>query len=168
MAKQGSEKVLPLRVEQQRKPKSIRACINAGVAYEVPPLKRGYRRWVTQLSDLPEGWQDKIIKMAREGKGVTAWQAELGVSTTAINTLLNNHQEVRDVWEQATLLSKAWWEDQGRRMVKGGLGNGGVYAFSMANRFGWSSTTKIVGDANQPVGIQEIRRTIIDPKPDKV
>lgn len=106
----------------------------------------------TTIEDLPADWEEVMKAEAQEGGGPTAYMVKLGIGHTAFNTLLEDSELFRNTYEVCLLLSKYWWENQGRRMVTGGDGSAPVYALNMTNRFNWrSGRNEVVGDPTAPV-----------------
>lgn len=128
--------------------KSARAKARANALGGANPVGRPR----TTVEDLPEGWKDIMMAEAQEGGSATGIMVKLGIGHWAFNTLLEDSPEFQSTYEACLLLSKYWWENQGKRMVQGGDGSAPVYALHMTNRFNWrSGRNEVVGDPSAPL-----------------
>lgn len=128
---------------------SARAKVKAAVLdAKVNPVGRPR----TTTADLPEGWQQIMKDEAQIGGGPTAYMVKLGIGNHAINTLLEDSEEFRNIYEQCLLLCAYWWENTGKNMASGAQGSAPVWAMNMTNRFNWrSNRSEVVGDPTAPV-----------------
>jgi len=97
-----------------------------------------------------------MLKLAREGHGVTAILCHLHITKRVLDTLIEDHVEFRDTYTEAMRLYQLWWETLGNKLANGKNkhGNGAVWAFNMKNRFSWRDKTELTGDPEKPVGVQ--------------
>jgi hypothetical protein len=118
-------------------------------------VKQPVGRPKLKLEDLDPNWRQILLDSAQEGSGRVGWQCALGISNTGWLSLLANSPEFNAAVDEARLLSQNWWEEQGRRMTKGGNGNGKVWEINMQNRFRWNQKVEISGDPDAPVNISQ-------------
>ena len=91
-----------------------------------------------KLSDLPEGWKDKLVALGREGASDVEMRVELGISQRLWQRLIEEEPEFCITVKRARELCQVWWEKHGRHMAAGAAeGNAAVYIFNMKNRFKW-------------------------------
>lgn len=112
---------------------------------------------------------DKVIKLGREGAGLCEMAAELDIHYETFQIYQANHPEFSEAVKQATRLSQAWWEKQGRIATFGGLPgfNATSYIFNMKNRFKDDWRDKVEQEHSGPDGgaiPHKIVQEVIDPK----
>lgn len=91
-----------------------------------------------QLTDLPEGWQEKLIELGKEGASDVEMRVELNISQPLWERLIKEEPEFCVTVKRARELCEAWWTKHGRHMSAGVAdGNAAVYIFNMKNRFRW-------------------------------
>ena len=92
--------------------------------------------------DLPSGWVDTCIELAKNGKGKTHMAKALGISRQHLYDLLKEDQEFIDSMELCFQEYEIWWDNVGQEgMFMGGKDNpfnGALWSFQMKNRFGWA------------------------------
>ena len=118
------------------------------------PRKRG--KWA-ELDDLPDGWQDKVIAIYRDGGNDVEVKAMLReVRGSMSNDLwyrwLKDEPEFAEIIELGHELAQAWWERLGRQGASGAVQvNPALWIFTMKNRFGWTDRqhVEVKGDIHQ-------------------
>jgi len=103
--------------------------------------RKGFKREFVELD--PE-WENIILDLAQAGKSMTWWCINLGIDPDTFRRFARDIERFDEVWKMALLLQRAWWEDQGQRMVETGKGNFGVYQLTMTNLFGYKGQTKVI------------------------
>jgi hypothetical protein len=111
--------------------------------------KRPIGRPRTTLKDLPDDWKNILFRLAEKGYGPTTWCIKLGLTQQSYSTLKKHDPEFHLAIEWANCLHLCYYEDEGRRLVEGGKGNGRVYCWLMFVKFGWrtyQNKNKVVGE----------------------
>ena len=91
-----------------------------------------------QISDLPDGWQESILSLYKQGGCDIEARAELdGMHEGLFYRLLKDEEEFSQTIKKGRLLAEAWWRRISRIYLKAGEINTGLYALNMRNRFGW-------------------------------
>lgn len=96
--------------------------------------------------DLPEGWQNSILGLYREGASdveVKAWIINERPSGAFSNDLWDRWMEdepaFAEIIKTGRALAHCWWEVQGRTSLKAQHFQPGLYTLNMVNRYGWNS-----------------------------
>lgn len=96
--------------------------------------------------ELPEGWQNTILGLYREGASdveIRAWLMENRSCGTMSPQLwerwIEEEPEFSAIVLKGRALAHAWWETQGRLNLKAQHFQPGLYTLNMANRYGWNS-----------------------------
>ncbi len=80
----------------------------------------------------PEYCEQAIAAMA-DGKSLTAFAADIGVSRSTIQNWEKEYPEFAEASAIAKAKAQAWWEARGRAMAEGKQGNPAVVIFSLKN-----------------------------------
>lgn len=116
---------------------------------------------------------DRVIEMGEQGYSVVEMAAELRVDRSTLEgEWVSAHEEFSQAFKLSRMLSQAWWEKQGRMnlMIPQGGGNfkEGLWSRNMAARFpaDWRENkgVELTGPGGGAVKVEEVRRTIVDPK----
>jgi len=93
--------------------------------------------------DLPNGWQDVIFEMYKEGASQVEVKAQIyewrgSFSNDLWDRWIKEETQFSEVIKVGVMLSQAWWEKTGRTNLKSGkdFSYTGWY-MNMKNRFGW-------------------------------
>lgn len=102
--------------------------------------------WAEKLTkkfdDLPKDWKDKFAEKGQEGCSDQTIYTSVGLSRNYHQRLLESSEEYREVFEYAQDLSRAWWIDEGRKLLHDRNANTAVYNAHMKNRLGWMHTSE--------------------------
>lgn len=90
------------------------------------------------LAQLPEDWQEILIKNYAEGASDTEIRAELRITFNKWQQLKMDSDEFRETVILGQQLAKAWWLKQGRTNLMTRGYNAYLWYKNMQNRFGWS------------------------------
>jgi len=117
----------------------------------------------TTIDKLPHDWKEKLFAAANEGASKLEMMVAVGVGDSAWDTLQEDSEEFRLAVQRAKNLSQIWWEKKGRELTENG--SAVTWKFNMQNRFGWSekNDTTLSGPGGNPIQIQEVKLTIVDP-----
>jgi hypothetical protein len=115
----------------------------------------------------------QVIEYGKQGKSLTWMASELGVTKKTIHNWMEAFPEFLHAMEESRAHSQRWWEDAGQvnMLLAQGAGsfNASVWSRSMAARFpeDWreSKGVELTGANGGPVQVNEVRRTIVDPRP---
>ncbi len=80
----------------------------------------------------------KLIESQARGEHIIEFAASVSVSKKTVFEWLDKHPEFAAAYEEGKPKAMAWYLKEGRKMVKGGNGNGAVWKSFMANKFGWT------------------------------
>lgn len=155
------------KTKEKAKPKKLRARSlmreeNAHLP-EAKALRNKGGRPRTTINDLPKNWEKIMISLADKGKGVTAWMVNLDIERSALNTLLEDSDQFRYIYEKCKLRCKLWHEDIGNGMMKGKAGSAAVWTFVMSNKFGYvSHKHQLSGDRDNPVAVEVTNKELTD------
>jgi len=93
--------------------------------------------------DLPNGWQDTILDMYKEGASQVEVKAQIyewrgSFSNDLWDRWMREEKQFSEVIKVGVMLSQAWWEKTGRTNLKAvkDFSYTGWY-MNMKNRFGW-------------------------------
>jgi hypothetical protein len=117
----------------------------------------------TTIDKLPHDWKEKLFAAANEGASKLEMMVAVGIGDSAWDTLQEDSEEFRLAVQRAKNLSQIWWEKKGRELTENG--SAVTWKFNMQNRFGWSekNDTTLSGPGGNPIQIQEVKLTIVDP-----
>ena len=92
------------------------------------------------LSDLPEGWQEKIIEMSKEGASDVEIRAEaLGCLCHETWTRLIKEEPIfSETVKKAKAYCNSWWERKGRVNLDSSTFSYTGWYMNMKNRFQWA------------------------------
>lgn len=76
---------------------------------------------------------DEVINAMAEGKSITAFAADIGVSRTTIQNWEKQFPDFAEAIQIAKAKGQAWWETRARAMAGGAPGNPAVVIFSLKN-----------------------------------
>jgi hypothetical protein len=118
----------------------------------------------TTVDKLPANWKNLLTEVAERGGSVLEMQVKLGLGSSGWYTLIEDSEEFRNSVEMAKQQAQIWWEEKGRTLTE--TGSAVAWKFNMQNRFGWSDRTQTAhtGPDGGPVQVQEVRRSVVDPK----
>jgi len=88
--------------------------------------------------DLPEGWDEKVIKEYSEGASdVEVYATILGISEQTFKRLMEREEEFLRVIKRGRALSQSWWLREGRTSLSKKDFSATLWYMNMKNRFGW-------------------------------
>jgi hypothetical protein len=92
--------------------------------------------------DLPEGWQNTILEMYKEGASDVEVKAIIydirgSLSNDLWERWMEEEEEFSETIKVGKMLSAAWWQKSGRTNLKSGDFNYTGWYMNMKNRFGW-------------------------------
>lgn len=102
----------------------------------------------TVADSFPENWQEIILELSAKGASEVEIRAELCMrggkfSKNTWTELKRREEELKEVIEQAHMLSQAWWERTGRENLKTPYYNVAMWCANMNNRFGWQNNVNV-------------------------
>ena len=97
--------------------------------------------------DLPEGWQNTILEMYKEGASDVEVKAVIyelrgSFSNDLWERWLQDEEQFSETIKVGKMLSAAWWQKSGRVNLKSGDFNYTGWYMNMKNRFGWRDKTE--------------------------
>lgn len=78
---------------------------------------------------------EKILELAKEGKGWVAWALACGVDRPTLYAWGDQHPEFLTALKEAKLLEQLWWEELGRSSMHAKNFQAAVWRTSMQARF---------------------------------
>jgi hypothetical protein len=92
--------------------------------------------------DLPEGWQNTILEMYKEGASDVEVKAVIyelrgSFSNDLWERWMEEEDEFSETIKVGKMLSAAWWQKSGRTNLKSNDFNYTGWYMNMKNRFGW-------------------------------
>lgn len=107
---------------------------------------------------------ERVVEWGTIGKSKAWMAAKLGVCKRTIHLWEQRYPDFLSALDRAKALEQMWWEDSGQDGMTGDKFNGQVWGRSMAARFpdDWRESKAV--DLTGTLKIEEIKRTIIDPR----
>lgn len=107
---------------------------------------------------------EAVIAMGEEGKSKVEIAHELRVGRTTIQRWEAEHEDFRVAMAYAKDAEQAWWERQGRTNLTAQHFQSSMWSRSMAARFpdDWRESKDM--NLTGTLKVEEIRRTIVDPR----
>jgi len=87
------------------------------------------------LKELPEGWQELMVDMGKEGCSVTEIACKLGVRRDYMYELVKQSEEFSNTFTRMKDECQAWWEMKGRTNMENREFNSSLWSFNVKNRF---------------------------------
>ncbi len=121
-------------------------------------------------TDYDPSYIETVIEMGKTGASVVEMAHEIGVCRTTLErNWTEAHPEFAEALDYAREASQVWWERRGRDGLEKIGFQGAMWAKSMGARFpkDWREVkaTELSGPNGGAIPIGEVRRTIVDPKP---
>jgi len=111
-------------------------------------------RPLTQLEDLPEGWEEKMVVESTEGASGLMIRERVfnGMSEDLWYRLIRDEPIFSAAVNRCKALCQIWWETRGMHMAMGEDGNAAVWIFNMKNRFNWRDKSDVAhsGEIDTP------------------
>ena len=95
------------------------------------------------LSDLPKGWQKKILDLMKNGASQTEIKAVLGISNDLFDRFIKDEAEFSETIKKGLLFAQAWWEQKARENLENRNFNSALWYMNMKNRFGWKDKQEV-------------------------
>ena len=92
----------------------------------------------TELTDLPENWQEMLLAIGDEGGTQIHMHHAMKFNRSTIERLIEEEPEFKSVWEEALRRSEVWWVNKAMEAFiegKSKMFNQHLWAFIMKNRF---------------------------------
>jgi hypothetical protein len=101
-----------------------------------------------KLSDLPNGWELRLLEMGREGMLDVDARVYLGISKDTFYRLLDEEPNFSEAVNAMREASHTWWASIPRKGFKDGTSknlNSNLYSLVMRNKFGdeWNTEKKV-------------------------
>ena len=100
------------------------------------------------VKTLPQDWEEVILSMYAEGAGDVEvmkqiWEWTGSFSYKLWERWIKEEDRFKEVIDMGGILSKAWWERNGRKNIDNKGFNSVLWYMNMKNRFGWADTQSI-------------------------
>ena len=110
--------------------------------------KRKVGRPLITLDDLPNGWEELILKESEEGASIVELAVLLNVSKNTFYQLGERNPEFLTTIKRCKQLSEAWWVKRGRKELENKDFSYTGWYMNMKNRFDWSDKQKLDHTSN--------------------
>jgi len=104
-------------------------------------MERG--RPLIGLNDLPEGWENIILHLSKEGASIIELSVELGISRDTFYELSKRDEYFSDTVKRCKDESEAWWTRKGRKNLDNKDFSYTGWYMNMKNRFNWSDKQEV-------------------------
>lgn len=108
------------------------------------------------------------IEFLKEGYSIAAFAGEIGVARSTVYEWIKDHEEFSDAVKTGQAGAILWWERANRGLAMGSDGNATSIIFGLKNRAAdeWRDvkSTELSGPGGGAIPVQEVRRTIVDPR----
>ena len=95
-------------------------------------------RPLKKLKDLPEGWENTIINLSKEGASIVELAVALDISRQTLNNLSERDEYFLDTIKKCKRYCEAWWLSKGRTELDNRDFSYTGWYMNMKNRFGWA------------------------------
>ncbi len=95
-------------------------------------------RPLKKLEDLPEGWENIIIDLSKEGASIVELAVALDISRQTLYNLSERDEYFLDTIKKCKRYCEAWWLSKGRTELDNKDFSYTGWYMNMKNRFGWA------------------------------
>ena len=95
-------------------------------------------RPLKKLEDLPEGWENIIINLSKEGASIVELAVELDISRNTLKALSERNEYFLNTIKKCKRYCEAWWLSKGRTELDNKDFSYTGWYMNMKNRFGWA------------------------------
>ena len=95
-------------------------------------------RPLKKLEDLPEGWENIIINLSKEGASIVELAVALDISRKTLYNLSERDEHFLDTIKKCKRYCEAWWLSKGRTELDNKDFSYTGWYMNMKNRFGWA------------------------------
>ena len=95
-------------------------------------------RPLKKLKDLPEGWENTIINLSKEGASIVELAVALDISRQTLYNLSERDEYFLDTIKKCKRYCEAWWLSKGRTELDNRDFSYTGWYMNMKNRFGWA------------------------------
>lgn len=95
-------------------------------------------RPLKKLEDLPEGWENIIINLSKEGASIVELAVALDISRQTLYNLSERDEHFLDTIKKCKRYCEAWWLSKGRTELDNKDFSYTGWYMNMKNRFGWA------------------------------
>jgi hypothetical protein len=114
--------------------------------------------------DLPQNWEEDILKEAKVGASIVELAVMLDISRTTFYSLCDRDENFLDTVKKCKRLSEAWWKKQGRTQLENKDFSYTGWYMNMKNRFGWADKqeTKQTNEGEIKIVVDEKHKKDLD------
>lgn len=155
-AKKKTKKKTPAKASGKkttRKPAGKKRVAKKTIAKGTEKAKQDRGRPKKELSDMPNGWEKKMIDLASQGASDVELRVEAlgGISNGLWYRLIEEEPEFAEVVKQCGDLCESWWAKQGRQNLTNTRFSPTLWYMNMKNRFGWADKHEHAGSEGGPI-----------------
>lgn len=119
-------------------------------------------RPLTTIKDLPKGWEERIINLAKEGASIVELAVELDISRGTFYALSERDEYFLNTVKKCKRLCEAWWLKKGRTELDNKDFSYTGWYMNMKNRFNWADKKEIKEEVKQEVTTLNIDNLSLD------
>ena len=106
-------------------------------------MKKGKGRPLFTVKDLPENWEEIILKLSKEGASIVELAVELDICRNTFYALSERDEYFMNTVKKCKELCEAWWKRKGRTELDNKDFSYTGWYMNMKNRFGWADKKEI-------------------------
>lgn len=95
------------------------------------------------IQDLPEGWEERIIKLSKQGASIVELAVELDICRNTFYALSERDEHFMNTVKRCKQYCEAWWLSKGRTELDNKDFSYTGWYMNMKNRFGWKDKQEV-------------------------
>ena len=95
------------------------------------------------IKDLPDNWEESIIRLSSEGASIVELAVELDICRNTFYALTERDEHFMNTVKKCKQLCEAWWKRKGRTELDNKDFSYTGWYMNMKNRFNWADKQEI-------------------------